>query len=455
MAKIAPLRGVLYNRDKVGDLAAVMAPPYDVISPEKQDNLYSRHENNVVRLILGKTTDADAAGTDRYSRAAADLGKWLDSGVLVRDEKPALYYYTQSYTVKDGGSFVRKGFIALARLEEFGKGGIHPHEKTLSGPKADRLKLMQACEANFSCIFSLYSDPQLAINSMMDEFTASHPPLIDVADDDGIANKVWRIDDAGIIEKTEALMDKRALFIADGHHRYETALNFRNYMREKTGRDSGEEPFDYVMMYFSNMDDEGMTIWPTHRVIHSLKDFDSEKFLAACSEYFDIEEFAYDKSGESGVRERFLDAKKAAGEAGHAAFGLHVRGEDRYLLLTIKSADVMDKVFGAEIPEVFKSLDVTVLHSLIFARILGITQESQERQENLIYVKSYDEAIRAANNDANQLVFMLNPTKIEQVKAVAEAGSVMPQKSTYFYPKLLTGLVINLLRDKAAEGAPA
>lgn len=448
MAEIIPFKGLLYNPGKVGDLNKVMAPPYDVISPKKQDDLYSRHSNNIIRLILGKTNAQDTEGNDRYSRAAENLEKWVNEGVLTQDERPSIYYYSQTYSQNDGSKQTRKGFIALSKLVDFGK-GIHPHEKTLSGPKADRLKLMKACDANFSCIFSLYSEPELNINRTLDNATKGKPPIIDVTDDDGIINKVWRVEDPAVLDAVTGAMKDKALFIADGHHRYETALNYRNMMREKVKNYTGAEPFNYVMMYFSNMDDEGMTIWPTHRVVHSLKDFNEADFIERCREYFAIDEFPYSPATEPEVRKTFLSRLEDAG-AKAVSLGLHIRARDIYYLLSIRSKDVMDKVFGDSIPEVFKNLDVTVLHSLVFANILKMTQEAQEAQENLIYVKSYEDAIAACKKDENQLVFLLNATKIEQVKSVALAGFVMPQKSTYFYPKLLSGLTINLLGAKAA-----
>jgi len=451
MAEIIPFRAVLYNEAKVGDLNKVMAPPYDVISPKKQDDLYSRHPNNIVRLDLGKATPEDNDTNDKYTRAAALLRQWISEDILKRDDKPAFYYYKQSYTLADGSTHTRKGFISLARLVDFGK-GVHPHEKTLSGPKADRLKLMLASSANISCIFSLYSEPRLTLNTLFDRATKDNAPVISVKDDDGIAHTLWRIDDPALTGTVTEVMTDKTLFIADGHHRYETALNYRNMMREKTGSFTGNQPYNYVMMYLSNMDDEGMTIWPTHRVVHSLSGFDADKFLKECAEYFDIAEFAYDKTNEAAARDSFL-AKLDSSD--RTAFGLHISRKDAYFVLTIKSTDTMDRVFGSAIPDVFKSLDVTVLHSLIFAKILGMTQEAQEKQQNLIYIKSSEEALNAMKDDGNQLVFFLKPTKIEQVKAVAEAGQVMPQKSTYFYPKLLTGLTINLLGEENQEAAPA
>lgn len=446
MAKIAPFRGILYNPKKAGDLNRVMAPPYDVISPAYQDELYKRHPHNIIRLILGKTSPCDAAGNDRYSRAATDFKKWRDEDVLVRDEKPALYYYVQVYKLKDGQRKARKGFIALAKLEEFGKGGIHPHEKTLAGPKADRLKLMEACNANFSCIFSLYSEPKKTINKLLEDCCLKGSPIVDVADDDGVESKVWRIAEQEIIKKVVKMMSDKPLFIADGHHRYETALNYRNMMKDKTNGYTGKEAFNYVMMYFSNMDDEGMTIMPTHRVIHSIPKFNPKAFLVNCSNFFDIEEVKWDGNIEPRIRKEFYKRMEESGTR-LPSFGLYINGLDSYFVLTLKEKDTMDKVFGSSIPDVFKSLDVTVLHALILNNILGISGAAQENQTNLVYVKGLDDAIEEAKKDDRQMAFLLNPTKIEQVKAVATAGQVMPQKSTYFYPKLLSGLVINPIGD--------
>lgn len=451
MAEIIPFRAVLYNNAKVGDLNKVMAPPYDVISPKLQDELYARHQNNVVRLILSKIEPADSQGSDRYSRAAADLEKWLNDGVLVRDEKPSIYYYKQTYTLKTGKTQTRKGFIALTRLVDFGK-GIHPHEKTLSGPKADRLRLMQAADANMSCIFSLYSEPSLGINKTLDAAINDISADIDVKDDDGIANTLWRVSDPAAVSAVTGALGDKSLFIADGHHRYETALNYRNQMMDKNPNHTGNEPYNFVLMYFSNMDDEGMTIWPTHRVVHSLNNFNETAFFDRCAEYFDIKKFPFTEADEEAKRKAFLETLEKAGKE-TVAIGVKTRAKDEYSVLTLKNAGIMDKVFGDQIPDVFKALDVTVLHSLVLSRILGITQEAQEKQQNLVYVKSSEEAISASGRDANQLAFLLNPTRIEQVKSVALAGFVMPQKSTYFYPKLLSGLVLNVQGNTEASAA--
>ncbi len=445
MAEIVPFRALLYNSGKVGDLTKVMAPPYDVISPKMQDDLYERHPNNIVRVDLSKAEAGDKEGADRYTRAAADLGQWTNSGVLQRDERPAIYYYTQTYRLPHGVQ-TRKGFIALAKIEEFGKGKIHAHEQTLSGPKADRLRLMLSCNANLSCIFSLYSEPLFTLNKLLEGAVKGEMPLIDVNDDNEVENRLWRVDDPEAVRRVMEGMHDKPLFIADGHHRYETALDYRNLMRSIHPDSTGAEPFNYVMMYFSNMDDEGMTIWPTHRIVHGIKGFNPMSFMEECGKYFAIEDYAYVEGREASIKMNFLRRIESAGKD-TSAFGLCMRGVNAYYVLVLKSGDVMERVFGKSIPGVFKGLDVTVLHSLILSKILGITKEAQEKQENLVYVKSHEEAFSAAQKDANQMAFILNPTRIEQVKAVALAGLVMPQKSTYFYPKLLTGLVINPLSD--------
>ncbi|MBI5561983.1 MAG: DUF1015 domain-containing protein [Deltaproteobacteria bacterium] len=450
MAEIMPLKAVVYNPAAVRDMNKVMAPPYDVISPAYQDELYARDPHNFVKIDLNKTGPSDNEGNDRYSRASALLKDWLASNVLARDERPAVYFYTQTYKLKDGARQTRKGFVALARLEEFGKGGIHPHEKTLSGPKADRLRLMQTTNANLSCIFSLYSEPSLGINRLLEGAIKDAAPIIDVKDDDAIENRLWRIDDPAVIAKTVEAMKDKPLFIADGHHRYETALNYRREELAKTKNPTGREAYNYIMMYFSNMDDEGMTIWPTHRVIRGLAGFDAKAFIGQCNPYFDLEEMPCAPDNGETARKEFLNKVEKNGKKA-IAFGLYMRGADAYYVLTLRSKDVMDKVFGPGIPDVFKALDVTVLHSLILSKMLGIGQEAQEKQLNLVYVKNSEEAIDGAKKDNNQMAFILNPTRIEQVKAVALAGHVMPQKSTYFYPKLLSGLTINLL-DGEVEG---
>ncbi len=443
MADIKPFRAVLYNEEKTGDLGAVMAPPYDVISRDFQKRLYERHPNNVVRLILAHMNEEGGDAPDRYRASASDLRAWIESGVLKRDERPSIYYYKQRFSQPDGTVTTRKGFMALSRIEDFGKGKIHAHERTLSGPKADRLRLMEACRANFSCIFTLYSDEALTINRILDEYTEGRGPEIDVRDDDGVENILYRVSDPEIIEKVRSAMRDKTLFIADGHHRYETALNYRNLMRKKNPGAEGDQPYDFVMMYFSNMDDEGLTVWPTHRVIHNLPDFDPERFISELKKYFELKRFEYNVNTKDDVLKSLVSAMESCGRTSNC-FGMHLKGENASYLLRYRDGSALEGLFDESIPPVYRRLDVTILHELVLTKILGISRGAQERQENIVYVKNYADAFASMDDPHNEIVFLLNPTKVSDVKAVAEAGCKMPQKSTYFYPKLLTGLVINI-----------
>ncbi len=447
MAKIVPFRALRYSLTRISDPARVMAPPYDVISPSLQDALYHRDPFNVVRLILGKTTDEDSGSNNRYTRAAADFRLWEQEGVLVRDTMPSIYLYDQLYRTEDGQTVNRKGFIALARLEDFSSGVVKPHEKTLSGPKTDRLQLTRACRANFSPIFSLYSDP-CCVLEFFTKKVKERPGDLEVSDDDGVVHRLWQVTDPAIIEKAQGVLDSKPLFIADGHHRYETALNYRNEMREKHPDFTGKELFNYVLMYFANMEDQGMSIFPTHRLVHSLESFQVEPFLGRLREFFDIEAVPADPADPSA--RRTLREGLARRGAEKRVLGLFCGGRTFYYL-TIRDEALMDRFFDARAPKALRTLDVSILHRLILESILQITPEAQEAQTNLKYIKNFDEPFEQVENGNAQLAFLMNPTRMSEVRDVANAGEKMPQKSTYFYPKLLSGLVIN----KIVEGETA
>jgi uncharacterized protein (DUF1015 family) len=443
MAKIVPFRGLRYNPYKIGNPESVMAPPYDVISPELQDELYRRDPHNVVRLILGKTGEGDSETDNRYTRAAADFKDWQEEGVLVRDQEPSLYLYDQEYPLEGGEIVVRKGFMALTRIEDFSSGVVKPHEKTLSGPKTDRLHLTKACSANFSPIFSLYSDPCCVLESLTRKEKERGPDL-EVTDDDGVKHRLWRVTDPAIQQKAQDLLDSKPLFIADGHHRYETALNYRNLMREEHPGYTGKELFNYVLMYFANMEDQGMLIFPTHRLIFNLTDFSLPSFLKALEEFFEVEAWKIDPRDPEARREarRILQEK---GEGKHV-LSLFAGGETLYFL-TLRDDSIMDRFFDEKAPKALRTLDVSILHRLILENLLNITPEAQEQQTNLKYVKNFDDPFELVQDGEFQLAFLMNATRMSEVRDVANAGEKMPQKSTYFYPKLLTGLVINKIGE--------
>lgn len=438
MAVIIPFCGILYNPEKIRDISTVIAPPYDVITPEKQETLYRKSENNIVRLDFGKESPSDDQFNNRYTRAAAEFKAWQDGGILARDEKPAIYLYEQDYKTKTGITKTRKGFMALVRLEELDSGVILPHERTLSGPKTDRLNLIRACNANFSPIFSLYSDPEMKTNNLISN-SAGSLPIINITDNEGLCNRLWRVTDGGIISSLTEEMADKMIFIADGHHRYETALTYRNEMRERYPLFTGKEGFNYTLMFFSNMDDGGLTVFPTHRLIYGLREFNPVQFEEGLSENFEIEKFQI-----SNIKQEprgFLERLGEKGKEGHS-LGVYANGWDHAAVITLKNEEIMDGVV-ADHSRAYRRLDVTILHTLIIENILGISKERQEGKENIEYIQNEAEGIVRVAEGKRQILFILNPTKVSEVEEVAKDRDKMPQKSTYFYPKLLTGLVIN------------
>jgi len=445
MAKIIPFKGILYNKEKIRDMKDVVAPPYDVISPPEQEELYKRHENNVVRLILGKESDSDTPDNNRYTKAKDSFDSWQKNSILIKDAFPSIYVYSQEYHLGETEGFEKKrrlGFIALSKLENFGEGKIHPHENTLAKPKEDRLKLMQHCNANFSSIFGLFSDPSKRIDSVLKDYMR-HSPLYDLVDDAGMRHTLWAIRDNKVIQIITGVMSDKQVFIADGHHRYETAINYRNEMREKLPNFTGEELYNYVMMYFTNTNSEGLSILPIHRLVSNLSNFDKKKIIKKAGEFFNIEKLSLNESDEKTVKQKLFSDMKERGKKEHI-FGMYL-GNDEYLLLTLKDEDVLDRLITNSRHPSWKKLDVTILHTLLIEKVLGVSEKNLAEQKNITYTISEDEAIKDVKAGKYQIALFLNPTKIEEVKDVATAGEKMPQKSTFFYPKLITGLVMNKL----------
>ncbi len=440
MAILAPFKGILYNQEKVGDMSLVVTPPYDVITKEDQERYYQRHPYNTIRLILGKDLPGDNDRVNKYTRAANYLDRWLEDDILRMDALPSIYYCRQEFVIKRTEKITRKGFIALVKLENFDSGVVLPHEKTMKGPKADRLKLMESCGANLSSIFSLYSDVGKNIDRIIEEKISTHP-FMDLADDVGTRHQLWRVNDKDVIDEVIKEMEGVSLFIADGHHRYETALNYSRKMQKSRGF-RGNEAYNYVMMYLSNMHDDGLVILPTHRLLYNLNELNPTTFCQKSEEYFHVDEFEFTNSNESGTRREFFNQLERRGKNRHT-FGLYMKGASCYNLLTLKSDELVDSVIMGDVPTVLKRLDVSILQAFILNGILGISDQSMESQKNVDFIEDGDEAIELVNKDKYQLVFFVNPTRVKQVNEAAFAQVRMPQKSTFFYPKLLSGLVLN------------
>ena len=424
MPTIKPFRGIRYNQSKVS-IDAVVAPPYDVISPEQQNQLYDKDPNNVVRLILGREDD-------RYSSAAKAFNEWQANGVLMRDERASIYALVQTFKTTTGASVQRKGFIALCHLEEFEKGIVLPHEKTLSKAKEDRFKLYKATNSNFSQIFSLYSDPSKQVDKFVSP-SHSTRPVIDVTFEQ-VQNQLWAISDAGTIAAIATEMEPKQVLIADGHHRYETALAYRDLMKSQNPKHNGTELYNYVMMFFTNLDDEGLVIFPTHRVIHSLPKFEWKEFSAGVEKYFELTQH---KS----------HAAMTSALAGYPRYAYGMIVKSGCWVASLRNGIDLNSLIPESLPAEVKDLDVVLLHSYFLGKVLGISVEAQEKKLNIHYIQKVDECEKEVMNGVAQIAFIVNPTKIEQVRAVAKAGKTMPQKSTFFYPKLLSGLVLNKMAE--------
>lgn len=421
MAEIRPFKALRFNTQKAGDISELVCPPYDIISEEQRLGYLKKNPNNIIRLELPK-------GDDPYNEAGKTLLRWLDEGILRQDEKEGIYIYEEEFTV-NGLHTSFKGCIVRVKLEEFSKGIVLPHEETLSKAKEDRFNLMKATDCNFSQIYSLYMDPSHEITSRLDSLSKCAPEN-ELTDPDGVTHRLWIVTAPDEISSIcKAFADKK-LYIADGHHRYETALNYRNYCRE-TGHGTGDEA--YVMMMLVDMEHPGLVVLPTHRLVRDLASFDREKLLNGCMDYFDVSEENDISSAETRLKKLYDEGKKA--------FAFYCGG-DSYSLLVLRD----EKILSELLPEksaASQGLDVTVLHTLVLEKIFGIDAENMAKQINLTYVKQFEDAINSVKEGKAQCAFILNPTKVTEIRDVAAAGEKMPQKSTYFYPKLITGLVMN------------
>ncbi|MCL1926533.1 MAG: DUF1015 domain-containing protein [Syntrophorhabdaceae bacterium] len=431
MADVKPFRGIHYDLGRIGNLSDVVAPPYDVISPEEREALYRRHSCNIVRIDFGKKEEGDTPGADVYSRAALFFRDWRSNGTLTQDPAPSLYYYEQEFVIAGKRAYVRKGFLGALKLSPFGEGEVFPHERTLSGPKQDRLSLMRATDAHMSPIFGLYSDPS---NAVLKGLCAGMRPKPDLSatDDLGVKHRVWVVSDAGAIRAAVENMAGKGVFIADGHHRYETALAFRDEMRSKHGSDTAAA-YEHVLTFLCNMDDEGIVILPTHRGIHSLSGFSEEMFLSAVRRFLPVE-------SREGSSEDAILAVEEAGRRGKAI--AWSAGGNRYHLITFPDIDRFCEANLSKFPLQLRSLDVALLHGFLIEQLLGISAEAVTGGK---FVKYYKDPLKAAedlSSGAIQLAFFLNAVTIPEFRDVSLSGHVLPQKSTFFYPKIGTGLLI-------------
>lgn len=421
MAEIKPFRALRFT-EKAGDIKTLTCPPYDIISEEQRCAYLETNPHNVIRLELPR-------GENPYEEAADVLHLWEEQGILKQDAAPALYIYEEEFTAYGQKNSV-KGVICRVKVEDFSKGVVLPHEETLSKAKMDRFHLMQATHCNFSQIYSLYMDEEHTTRSRIDALSKDTPRH--EFDDGAVIHRLWVVNDSLAIQAICDDFAGRKLYIADGHHRYETAINFRNYCHEQGICPPGGDA-DYVMMMLVDMEHPGLVVFPTHRLVRGLKNFDADALLKGCEQYFTVEEMESVQAIEPKLAELYDQGKKA-----YAFY----TGGDRWHLLVLKDIGVMKEILP-EKSQALQGLDVSVLHSLVLERVLGIDAENMAQQINLTYTRSFEEAISSVQKGESQCTFILNPTRVTEIRDVAAAGEKMPQKSTYFYPKLITGLVMN------------
>jgi len=458
MAFIVPFCGLRFNPEKIGSLEDVVTPPYDVINEKSQAALAARNPYNMIKLDISKSPGPVKDGDDRYQRARNYFTAWQEEGALIRDVKPAIYLYHVDYTLPSGRRLTRKGLVALVRLTDFSEGIVKPHEQTFATVTSDRFQLMDACRAQFSQIFSLYMDSHAEIMDRL-ERARSEPPLCVVQNGGGGVHSLWSVTDPNCLHEVQELFRDKALYIADGHHRYATALRFREHIRKQNGNLPPDSPYGYVMMYLCALEDPGLSVLPTHRLVYlpvdllPVVDRTLTGIIGRLAPGFTIAEV------KGGAREVLLsEVLSMMDEPGQprTVFGLYHPGEDRCFLLELKE-DAMAKYSPRERPPSLRDLDVVILSDLVIEHFLGLSQDRCE-EENLIHYYSdpdeaLDEAVKANLSESERipLLFIMNHTRVDQVKRVADAKLIMPHKSTYFYPKILTGLLINKLDDECGD----
>lgn len=438
LAEVTPFRGLRYNREKIGDLTQVVAPPYDIISTPAQARYHEKNPYNVIRLDYGLTLPEDDEDHNRYTRAATALAQWRREGVLTRDERPAFYFCREEYRDSEGDPVTRDGFIAAVRLADFSEGKILPHEETGSGAREDRFRLMAATRANSSAIYCLYADPENAVASAMAPALAEEPD-VSLIDDAGTRHSLWVVDDPQITAMVTELMGAKQLLIADGHHRYETALKYRD-TRRASGPTDAVQPYDYMMMYLSSMDSTAESILALHRLVSELDPDTVADLPAALEEHFDITPVTND--------DRRGATMASLAEAGaHHRFGMYIAATGDFYLLESRQEKPALESDETGHSAAWRSLDVAVLDRLILKEIMGITPGGANADANVRYVEQRLDIMDEIATSSAQVAFFLSPVTMADIKAVA--GEKMPRKSTFFHPKPLTGLVIRSMEEEA------
>jgi len=431
MVEVSPFKGIMYNKEKISKLDDVMSPPYDIISSEMQDMLYDKDPNNFVRLILGKDSKNDNEKSNKYTRAREQFSLWLNESILKGSDEPAIFPYKIDYEIKKQKKTMN-GFFILLKLDPEYK-FVKAHERTLSKPKADRLNLMREMHGNLEPIQLLYIDEK---NVLMKEIDSKiGEPEINVKGYDGFTHKLWKLENSDTITNIVENLKDKILFIADGHHRYQTAINYADEIKQKTGETDSNSACNYRLVILANMFDEGLSILPTHRFI-KMDNINIDELIKKLEEYFSVEENIINLN-EKNYSELSKEIKRSIETETEHKFVLY--SKEKYYVLTLKDEDIMGK-FASDHSKIWRTLDVSILHKIILENIIGINESNLE--DHVKYTRIDEEALKLVDEGRYNLSFLMNATKIDELKAVADAGEHMPQKSTYFLPKMLSGLVM-------------
>ncbi|HTS12610.1 MAG TPA: DUF1015 domain-containing protein [Candidatus Limnocylindrales bacterium] len=445
MAEIHPFRAFRYDTERVA-LRDVLTQPYDKITPAMQEAYYAASPYNLIAIEKGRALPSDSTSNNVYTRAAGKFDEWVKQKILVQDAAPSIYVYSQEYFVPGTHSRLeRTGFIAVGRVEDYEANVVFRHERTLSAPKADRLELLRQMRAQTGQLFMLYDDESRTIDSQLHEIMRKGTPL-EMKDDAEVLHRLWPVADASIVERIRAAMRDKKLVIADGHHRYETALNFRNESREKAGKTDPMAATEFAMMTFINAHSKGLTILPTHRLIRNVANFDFDRFRKAVGSMFDWYSYPFPTEAEREAAYREFRKDFEARSRDRRAIGIYAGGGAFYLFLLRRGVDLEQLL--PDLSEQQRGLDVVLLHRLILEKGLGITAEAVAAEKNVGYEREAEAAIAAVDRGEGQMACLLNPVRVQQVMTIALGGDVLPQKSTDFYPKLLSGIAIYRLEGR-------
>jgi uncharacterized protein (DUF1015 family) len=439
MAEIQPFKMVHYNHDLTQELGKLITPPYDVISPQEQDGFYQAHPLNMIRLVLGKQYPDDTDTQNRYTRAGTTLHDWLDNGTLVQEDTPGLCIYQMEFDQPDGGHHILDGIVCLGKVDEYGKGRVLPHEKTYLGPKQDQLNLMRACKGNITPIHALFNDQDDAVCREYARYMQG-PPDQESVDAQGTIHRTWFVRDEVLIAFAKKQFLDKSIFIADGHHRYETAVAYRDEIRALNHSDA-PGPQDWVMMYLTSVSHPGLTILPAHRMVKGLKDLEIEAMKRALEPYFYIEELPCSTEDPSVTLEAVVQRIANFSDIG-GKFGMIAQGESCFRLLRLKDFAKVESLMDKTIPASLRGLDVTILREIIMA--LGLRMNGGNVEGHIEYAPQVSEVVQKAIKGEIQIGFILNPTRVDQMRTAAELGHKLPHKSTYFYPKISSGLALYL-----------